>query len=292
MTTAALLLVLSSGVLHASWNFLVKRSGHKVVFFWVMAAVGLPIVAGPAVYFAVRDDFGWTQLGYCAVTSTLHALYAIFLTRGYYLGDLSSVYPVSRGIGPAFVPVLAVIFLDESVSAEAIVGIGLVVAGILAIQVDRRLLADLSHPFKALTAPAMRVAIATGIIISSYSLWDKAGLNHDVAPLTLLEFTIIGNFVGLLPAMLWGLEPGTLRREWANHRQSMIAAGLLAPLGYALVLIALNTSKVSYIAPSREVGIVFGTAAGVLLLGEGYGLSRIWGSVLVVAGVVVLAVAP
>jgi multidrug transporter EmrE-like cation transporter len=40
------------------------------------------------------------------------------------------------------------------------------------------------------------------------------------------------------------------------------------------------------------VGIVFGTAAGVLLLGEGYGLSRIWGSVLVVAGVVVLAVAP
>jgi uncharacterized membrane protein len=149
MTTAALLLVLSSGVLHASWNFLVKRSGHKVVFFWVMAAVGLPIVAGPAVYFAVRDDFGWTQLGYCAVTSTLHALYAIFLTRGYYLGDLSSVYPVSRGIGPAFVPVLAVIFLDESVSAEAIVGIGLVVAGILAIQVDRRLLADLSHPCAA-----------------------------------------------------------------------------------------------------------------------------------------------
>lgn len=291
MTTAVLALVLCSAVIHASWNFLVKRSGHKVVFFWVMAAAGLPLVAGPAIFFAVREDFGWTQLAYCLGTTTLHALYAITLTRGYYLGDLSSVYPVSRGIGPALVPLLAVIFLGESVSAPAVVGIGLVVIGILAVQIDTRFLGDMAHPFRALTTPAMRVAIATGLVISCYSLWDKAGLNHDVPPLTLLLFTVIGNFVGLLPAV-WRLDPGILRQEWSNHRQSMLTAAVIAPLGYALVLIALTTSRVSYIAPSREVGIVIGTAMGVLLLGEGYGLTRIWGSALVVAGVIVLAVAP
>jgi len=292
MTSAALALVLTSAVIHASWNFLVKRSGHKIVFFWAMAAAGLPLVTGPAIFFAVREDFGLTQLWYCLGTSTLHALYAITLTRGYYLGDLSSVYPVSRGIGPALVPLLAVLLLNETVSGWAALGIGLVVIGIFAIQVDSRFLGDLAHPFRALTAPAMRVAIATGLVISCYSLWDKAGLNHDVPPLTLLLFTIIGNFVGLWPAVLWGIEPGTLRSEWDSQRRSILTAGVIAPLGYALVLIALTTSRVSYIAPSREVGIVIGTAMGVLILGEGYGLTRIWGSLLIVAGVIALAVAP
>jgi uncharacterized membrane protein len=67
---------------------------------------------------------------------------------------------------------------------------------------------------------------------------------------------------------------------------------VLIQLAYLLVLAALETSRVSYIAPSREVGIVFGAALGVLFLGEGLGLWRIWASLAIVAGVVVLAVAP
>jgi uncharacterized membrane protein len=65
-----------------------------------------------------------------------------------------------------------------------------------------------------------------------------------------------------------------------------------APLGYTLVLIALTTSRVSYIAPAREVGIVLGAALGVILLGEGYGLTRIWGAALIVAGCLTLGLAP
>lgn len=292
MTSAALALVLASAVIHATWNFLVKRSSHKIVFFWAMSAVGLVAFSGPALYFAVAEDFGWKQLAYCCGSATLHAMYAVTLTRGYHIGDLSSVYPVSRGIGPALVPVLAVVFLDEHVSGLAVVGIGLVVAGIFAVQIDSRFLRDLTHPFRAFATPAMAVAVATGVIISGYSLWDKAGLNHDVPPMTLLAFTMIGNFCGLLPAILFQTGAATVREEWRANERSILAAGILAPLGYALVLIALETSRVSYIAPAREVGIVMGTAMGVLLLGEGYGLTRIWGSALVVAGVLVLAVAP
>jgi len=49
---------------------------------------------------------------------------------------------------------------------------------------------------------------------------------------------------------------------------------------------------VSYIAPTREVGIVIGTVLGVVLLGEGYGITRVWGSGLIVAGVLTVALAP
>jgi uncharacterized membrane protein len=103
---------------------------------------------------------------------------------------------------------------------------------------------------------------------------------------------MIGNFLGLTPAIILTVEPRRIRSEWEAHKRSIVAAGILAPLGYALVLIALTTSQVSYIAPAREVGIVLGAAMGVWLLGEGYGLNRIWGAALIVAGVVTLALAP
>jgi len=72
----------------------------------------------------------------------------------------------------------------------------------------------------------------------------------------------------------------------------MESAGVLIQLAYLLVLLALQTSRVGYIAPSREVGIVFGAALGVLILGEGFGLWRVWASLAIVASVIVRAVAP
>jgi uncharacterized membrane protein len=292
MTGLAFALVILSGAIHATWNFLVKRSGHKVIFFWLMAVTGLILVALPALGFAIAEGFGWTALGFALGTAVLHAVYGISLTRGYYLGDLSSVYPISRGIGPALVPLLAVMLFDEVISVPAGLGIAFVVLGIYVIHIDARSWRGITQPIRSLNTPATRVAVFTGFVISCYSLWDKAGLDHDVHPMTLIAFTLIGNVVGLSPAIIWNTDRKRLASEWSAHNRSIVSAGILAPLGYTLVLIALTTSQVSYVAPAREVGIVIGTAMGVLWLGEGYGLTRIWGSVLIVAGVMILALAP
>lgn len=292
MTTAAFGLVLASAVMHASWNFLLKRSTHKVIFFWGMSGVGLVILLVPAIVFAAVDGFSWTLLGYGMGTAALHSGYGVLLTRGYSVGDLSSVYPVSRGMGPALVPVLAVIFLGESISREAIAGILMVVLGIYTIHIDSRLIRDLSHPLKALTAPATRIAFLTGFMIAGYTIWDKAGLDHGLHPVTLSAFSL-GAYCLILTPAVGALAGGeVVQNEWREQWKRIIAAGVLAPSGYLLVLIALQTTRVSYIAPTREVGIVLGAALGVLMLGEGYGLSRIWGALLVVAGVITIALAP
>jgi drug/metabolite transporter (DMT)-like permease len=292
MTEAAVILVLASGALHATWNFLVKRSGHKVIFFWGMALVGLILMGIPALGFAIFEGLGWVALGFGLGTMALHAVYGIGLTRGYHLGDLSSVYPVSRGIAPAVVPLLAVIIFGEVVSAPAWVGIFLIVTGIYVIHVDSRTWRDFTAPLRALKSPVTRVAIFTGLVISCYSLWDKAGLDNGVHPITLIGFTLIGNVIGLTPTIVRETGRELVTSEWKAHRRSIVAAGVLAPVGYTLVLIALTTSQVAYVAPAREIGIVIGTAMGVLWLGEGYGLTRIWGSVLIVMGAMLLAVAP
>ena len=292
MTTAAFGLVLCSAVMHATWNFLLKRSGNKAIFFWSMSGVASAILVVPGIVFAIIGGFDWTLLGYGLGTAALHSAYGLALIRGYNIGDLSSVYPISRGMGPALVPILAVLFLGETVSAEAIAGIALVVIGIFTIHIDSRLLGDFSHPFRALASPSTRIAVFTGLMIASYTVWDKAGLDHDLHPVTLNAFALGAYVLVLTPAVSRYTGGEVVQNEWRAQWRSIVAAGILAPLGYLLVLFALETTRVSYIAPTREVGIVLGAAMGVLLLGEGYGLSRVWGSLLIVAGVITIALAP
>ena len=63
-------------------------------------------------------------------------------------------------------------------------------------------------------------------------------------------------------------------------------------LGYGLVLTAFSMSRVSYVAPAREVGIVLGVLMGVFILKEPFGKGRLIGSVVIVAGLLLIAVAP
>lgn len=290
MTTVAFALVLCSALSHSTWNFLLKRSEHKVAFLGSATAVAFSLLIVPAVVIAVVDGVGTKGLMLGAVTAGLHAVYGTFLSRGYRQGDLSIVYPVSRGMGLALIPLGAALLLSEHISAVAVVGIALIVTGVYAINIELHALGDVLQPFRSIWSPAGRAALTTGGVIAAYSLWDKHALDY-LSPVPLNQFGMTGLTVILVPFAVRGGGP-FLRTEWRERGWAILAAGVLIPLAYLLVLAALTTSKVSYIGPAREVGIVFGTLFGVVLLGEGYRGLRIPASLLIVAGVVTLAVAP
>src|SRR5207247_5481111 len=97
MTPVALVLVLGSAVCHASWNFLLKRSEHKLAFLGSAGIIGALTLLGPAIIVAAVDGLSGQAIAVGCVTATLHGVYGLSLARGYRLGDLSSGYPVSRG---------------------------------------------------------------------------------------------------------------------------------------------------------------------------------------------------
>jgi drug/metabolite transporter (DMT)-like permease len=290
MTGVAFALVLASAVSHATWNFLLKRSEHKVAFMWSMSVVSFVVFLIPAAVFAYTRGIGWEGVAFGCVSGILHGAYGMALARGYQIGDLSVVYPIARGMGTALIPLAAVLLLDESISRWGGLGIGFVVLGVLAIQLQSIHPRDLLHPSRNMVVPATAVAVLTGTLITMYSLWDKKTLDF-LAPVTLNEFSMFGYSL-LLPPLVFREGSALLVAEWRNRWVTIIAAGLLAPVGYMFVLIALTTSRVSYVAPAREVGIVLGALLGVVLLGEGYGRIRIFGSLLIVAGALTLGLAP
>ena len=78
---------------------------------------------------------------------------------------------------------------------------------------------------------------------------------------------------------------GIQRAQW---RYALVVA-TISPIGYVLVLYAMQAAPLSHVAPAREVSMLFAALIGGQLLGEGDRLARIAGATLIAIGVMALA---
>ena len=291
MTPLSLGLVLLSALAHSTWNLLLKRSSEPEIFVWwllvVEAVLMLPLGVVLFWLFPIAP-VGWL---FVLATVILHVLYFILLGRGYAQGDLSVVYPIARGFGPMLVPILAVLLLRETVALPAILGIAAIVVGIYIISWTGELQRFLLRPWNIMRNTGVRYAVLTGLTIAMYAIIDKRGVSH-IQPFLYLYLMSLGSAVLLFPYIhrKWGIQAMGL--TWISSRTSIVLAGLLAFLAYGLVLTAFSLSRVSYVAPAREVGIVVGVLMGVLILKEPFGRVRLAGSSVIVLGLILIAVSP
>jgi uncharacterized membrane protein len=80
-----------------------------------------------------------------------------------------------------------------------------------------------------------------------------------------------------------------MTRAWQQHKWSVIAIGIMSPLSYILVLTAMVTTPVSYVAPAREMSILFAALLGAHMLKEGDATRRTIAAIGMVLGVAGLA---
>ena len=291
MTAVSLILVLLAAVAHASWNLLLKRATDPEVFAWCLLVVATVLLAPLGVALLWYNSVGLTGLWFILATIALHVLYFNLLARGYAQGDLSLVYPVARGMGPMLVPGLAVVFLNETIEPLAIGGIAAIIGGIYTISWWGNFHQVLRSPLLFLRSAGMRYAVLTGLTIAAYSIVDKEGVGH-VQPLLYMYFLSIGTAAMLAPYVLLHKGVESVRIEWRANAVPITIAGVLTFAAYGLVLTAFSISRVSYVAPAREVGIVIGVMLGVFLLKEPFGRGRLLGSGFIVAGLALIALSP
>jgi drug/metabolite transporter (DMT)-like permease len=130
----------------------------------------------------------------------------------------------------------------------------------------------------------------TGALIASYTLWDKHAVTARHIPPILMEWaTGATRVILLLPLALRNWSE--VLTDWNTRRWSAIWIGVLNPLAYLLVLFAMTFTPVSYIAPSREISILFGAFLGGHFLGEGDRPRRLAGAAIMLLGIVCLSVA-
>ena len=149
----------------------------------------------------------------------------------------------------------------------------------------------LTAPLSFLRDGGIRYALLTGLTITIYTLVDKRGVQH-VQPILYMYLLTLGVAAGLAPYILRNYGWAPVLQEWRAHAWPIVVAGLLVFAAYGLALTAFSLSRVSYVAPAREVSIVVGVLAGVLILKEPFGRGRLLGSAMIVLGLVLIALSP
>jgi len=278
------LLVGVAAVAHATWNITVKRTGATGPgFIWAGVVVSAVLYAPFGIASLLEsgaDLLAWLPLA--AVSGMLQIVYFFALQRGYRLGDVSVVYPLARGTGPALSVVLAILLLGERPGWIALLGGAVVVIGVVVIG-----LAGGAGHARANRAGIL-YGLGVGVIIAMYTLWDAAAVTvHAMPP--------IGYYWGSVVVQLVLLAVPALRRRRQTvafvraHPVAVLLFGALGPLAYVLILIAFQLADVSVIAPAREISVVLVGLAGWLLFREPHPVQRLVGATVVLAGVALLA---
>ena len=286
MSAVALLIVLVAAFLHASWNLLAKKSHHKLVFVWWFLLVATILYFPMFLYFWVPGSIstqGWSCI---FATGVIHALY-FWLTAGAYArGDLSLVYPLSRGSGPLLVPILAVVLLDEKLSMMGLAGIALVIFGIYSIHLQSFSIHSYLAPLRTAPKSASLWAFTTGLTIAAYSLVDKIGVQAVFPPVYIYLMFAISLL--LLSPLVVLRHTAAMKTEWRANKVFILINGVLVLATYLMILFAFQFSKVSYVVAAREVSIVFSAFFGIFALREKNACQKIIGSALIAMGVVII----
>ena len=254
MSISTLLLVLFAAITHALWNTWLKISGDRLIALatlaigWTIVGIlSLPIVGVP----------GRAAWPYLFVSTLVHLSYSLTLIRAYGLADLSTTYPIARGIAPLVVTMAAAIFLDEPLGRLGLFAVCLIVIGVV----------WLGLPSKNQRRPALTVSLITGCLIGVYTFLDGLGGRVGGSPhaytACLLLATSIPLFI-VTGCVHRGDCISLARPMWVKG----VIAGVLSAIAFWVVIWAMSVAPMSLVAAVRESSVVFVAILGSLLLKE------------------------
>jgi len=268
--------VLLAALLHAAWNAVAHGVSDRQVGFFLLnvavAAVAIPFLP----FVGLPAGAAWPFLVGSVV---LHAAYNLLLLRSYQLGDFGQTYPLARGTAPLVVAVVGVALVGQHLSLVEALGVVTISVGLVVLVLGR-------GSFHA-GRPAVLAALTTGLAIATYTVLDGVGVRRSADPLPYIAwiFALQGPLIASVVALR--------RRGLVRDARALLFPGLLSGLvsfvAYALVVWAQSRGRLATVASLREVGIVFGAVIGAVLFHERFGPLRVLGSLVVLAGVVLLA---
>ena len=279
MVLLAVGLALVAAAMHGTWNVIVKTSADPLVSIYRSTVMGAVIMTPFAIvaYLVLRPHFGTTALVCVIASGVLEVAYMWLLASAYARGELSVVYPIARGSAPLLAVAIGLGVLGERLSTPQLAGVGLLLAGILAVTLPQT------------SGRATLPALLTGVAIATYTSIDRVGV-RDADPWFygwLLILLMAGGMAITIPiASRLGLRRPTGSMSWR------LASGVAVIMwgAYLLVLLALSLAPLAIVSPVREMAIVAVAVWGVWRLGErkSAGL-KLSGAAATLAGVVLLA---
>jgi drug/metabolite transporter (DMT)-like permease len=273
---SALALALGAAVLHATWNILLAGARDSEAATAVATLAGVVLLAPVALADGGVSD---AALPFAGASAVLHVAYLALLARAYSGGEVSVVYPVSRGTAPVLVLVIGAIVLGEGTSVVQAAGVAGVSAGVFMVGARR----PAEHVRVARRDLLFGLAIA--LTIAAYTVVDAEGVDHARAPAYL--FLLLAPSAAVYAAALALGGHGAQMRAEVRPRSLLIGACIVG--AYGSVLGALRLAAAAPVAAVRESSVVIATLLAAAFLHERVDARRLGGAVLVTSGVAAIA---
>ncbi len=302
MSATAIVLVLISAVVHASWNFIGKRSKPMAAFFAIASFTGFLLLVPLAIAWrsilAAAPASVWLRL---IPAGFFQMLYFVGLAGAYRTGDMSLAYPIARALPVMLVPAVSLIIgQGEPIPALSLLGMLAVTAGVFVVaQPTFR-----GFSWRSFGERWFAFALLAGIGTSGYSMVDDAALREFRAvldpqigsfraPVLYAMLESLATAVSLLIASLLARGArGTAREVRAVPARAAVLSGMGIIVAYGIVLAALGfAANVSYVVAFRQVSLPIGALLAVMLLHERVSATRVVGTLVLLAGLVVIALA-
>ncbi len=282
MPILALVLLFFSAAMHATWNFLLKSAEEKYIAMgWQVILSGL--FSTVLIFFTGLPPR--SMWGFAVISMILEAVYFILLCIAYSDHDFSLVYPIARGAAPALLVLWTALFLHEQLTTGGYIGLAMITGGMILIGATTLLQ---NHEEK----PHLRgilTALSVALIISIYTYIDGNAVRHGPALPYGLSMFVMVPFV-TTPYLVQRYGWSHFSAMWQQKRGYLLLGGLLGLVAYMLALFAYTFAPLSYSGAIREVSAVIGAFLGWRFLKEEMGGVRVVGSLIVFAGVMVIAV--
>lgn len=281
MPILALILLLSGAVLHTAWNLILKQSKDKYVASWWMVVISAVIALVTLLFTGLPVHQMWKFAVFSILTE---ATYFITLSYAYQDNEFSLIYPIARGAAPAFLALWSFLFLHEHLTSGGMLGLGFIIGGLLVIGISTLTASRVSR----LHFRGIAVALFIALLISIYSTIDGAAVKNGYAAAYVMSmFALVP--IPVAPFIMRQYDWSYLWQEFKNQGFRLPLMGILGVSAYLLAVLAYSIAPLSYSGAVREVSVVFGALAGWLFLKEKMGAMRVFGAIVIFAGILIIA---
>lgn len=174
-------LMLISAVMHAVTNGCLKASTDKLntrtVTSLTYCLCGLPF----AIWFGLPEP---ALYPYFALSMTVHFAYQLLQIATLRFGDLSAVYPISRGVAPILVAGGAILFLGEQIVVLKWIGLFIICLSIALFALE-------GGKGGGTSRRAIGLALAHGVTIAGYTLVDAAAVRLAEHPMVFVAWFFV-----------------------------------------------------------------------------------------------------
>ena len=268
------LIIIFAAFCHAGWSTIVKKSENGLAMMGITSIVEI-IIFFPLI-FTVPLPTGSIWL-FIFATTLLHGLYRYSVIKSYQYGDLSFVYPIARGGSVLVIGLISILILKADINLIGIIGIVLICVGLFMISFLTS---------KKFNRSAFIIAFMTASLIATYTILDGVAVRRSENAFSFIYWMLLLNGIPMLIYAFF--SQSGFKKKNSYKMKDGILAGILAILGYGLVVWSMQFIEIAYVSSIREISIVVATLFSFYLLKEADARKRVMPSIIICTGITIL----